>query len=290
MTGGTFSGRAATTGAGFVLLRMLQVVQISMTVSVTLAEFEDGSTLVNNVATLLQIDPSRIKIVSVQSRDQVAAGGRRLQSSGLSVIFQIVEENPEPIPGEAFADSGVEPPPGVVWTITTSSGSTSGDAENETETENSTGSGSEASYSFSSEALEELKQLAQVLQDAADSGDLSVLLEMPVVLEAIDTTDPTLPAAVEEPQEEPDADDAPAPAKQPAIGEDESYIPVLVGGIVGTIIGAVMMGIFIYVKNKYYAANQVSAAPENVDEESPQNQENFRDLGSNPDDPQQPEP
>jgi len=287
MTGGTFSGRAATTGAGFVLLRMLQVVQISMTVSVTLEEFE-GPALVNNVATLLQIDPSRIKIVSVQSRAQVAAGGRRLQSSGLSIIFQIVEENPEPIPGEAFADSGVEPPPGVVWTITkSSSGFTSEDAENETE--NSTGS--EASYSFSAEALEELKQLAQVLQNAADSGDLSELLQMPVILEAIDTTDPALPAAEEEEeQEEPDTDDDPAVANQPAIGEDNSFIAALIGGIVGTIIGTVMMGIFIYVKNKYYRANQIAAAPGNVDVESPQNQEIFRDLGSIPDDPRQPEP
>ncbi|CAE8689971.1 unnamed protein product, partial [Polarella glacialis] len=106
MKGGTYNGRAATVGGGFVLLRMLQVVQLSMTVSVPLAQF-DGPSMISNLATLLQIDPSRIKIVSVQTRAQV--GGRRLSGFGsprslqaeeLEVLTQIVEKNPAPVPGD----------------------------------------------------------------------------------------------------------------------------------------------------------------------------------------------
>ena len=32
-----------------------------------------------------------------------------------SVIFQVIEENPEPVPGEAFSESGVAPPAGQTW-------------------------------------------------------------------------------------------------------------------------------------------------------------------------------
>ena len=54
MQGGFFNGRAATTGGGFILLRLLQVVQITMTVSVPLADFDnvEQDKFINNVATL----------------------------------------------------------------------------------------------------------------------------------------------------------------------------------------------------------------------------------------------
>ncbi|CAE7228301.1 Pkhd1l1 [Symbiodinium sp. CCMP2592] len=165
MKGGTFAGRPATTGGGYVLLRMLQVVQISMQLSVKLADF-DGPNIVNNLATLLQIDTSRIKIVSVQTAAQVAgAGGRRLQADGVDLTFQIVEESSEPIPGEA---------------------------ENAT-----SGNESDDSFDFSGDSLAKLTPLVQVLQNASETGALSQALNTGVVVRSIETTDPTLPAAVE---------------------------------------------------------------------------------------------
>jgi len=165
MKGGTFAGRPATTGGGYVLLRMLQVVQISMQLSVKLADF-DGPSIVSNLATLLQIDTSRIKIVSVQTAAQVAgAGGRRLQADGVDLTFQIVEESSEPIPGEA---------------------------ENAT-----SGSESDDSFDFSGDSLAKLTPLVQVLQNASETGALSQALNTGVAVRSIETTDPTLPAAVE---------------------------------------------------------------------------------------------
>jgi len=111
MRGGSFGDSLASEGGGEVFLRLLEVVQLTMTLSVNTEDF-DGPELVNNLALLLGIAASRIKVVAVQSSAQVAgraldAMSRRL--SGSSVVVQIVEEDPEPLPGDAFtgdSDSG----------------------------------------------------------------------------------------------------------------------------------------------------------------------------------------
>merc|ERR1719193_76581 len=124
----------------------------------------DGPALVQNVATLLQIDASRIRIVQVQSRAEVAAQGglRRLSSGGTEIVVHISEENPEPIPSEYFdfptndSDDGVD-------------GAEDDDAANETDALPS-------GASFSVSSLAELKSLATRIQEMATSGNLSEAL------------------------------------------------------------------------------------------------------------------
>lgn len=154
MQGGFFGGKAATLGGGRIDLKLLQVVQITMTVSVALADFDDveQNKFINNVATLLQIPSSRIKIVSVQSKAQVAAQGgrllqdvptfRNLQDEGVEVIFQVIEDE----------------------TVST------GD-------------------DFSGAAVAELRELVTTLASASEAGSLSTLLGFAVVLESWDITD-----------------------------------------------------------------------------------------------------
>ena len=61
------------------------------------------------------------------------------------VIFQVVEENPEPVPGEAFSESGVPPPAGTTWAaVLPSSGGSA-----------TVGDG----FEYSSAAIEELASL-----------------------------------------------------------------------------------------------------------------------------------
>jgi len=167
--GGTYNGKPAKLGGGVILLRMLLVVQLSLTVSVPLDKF-DGESLIDNVALLLKIDRSRIKIVSVQSKAQVAAGGRRL-ATGTAIIVQIVEKNPAPLPG---APAPPPPPPGA----------------------NATPAPVAAGDGFSSTSLTELSAIASVLTKTQASGNLSAALKVAVVLDAVATTDPTVPTAV----------------------------------------------------------------------------------------------
>ena len=60
------------------------------------------------------------------------------------MIFQVVEENPEPVPGSAFAESGVPPPAGTTWAavLPSSSGAVVGDG-----------------FEYSSQAITELASL-----------------------------------------------------------------------------------------------------------------------------------
>lgn len=288
MQGGFFDGRAASVGGGFILLRLLQVVQVTMTVSMPLADFDsvEQDKFVSNVAALLAIDPARIKIVQVQSKAQVAAQGGRLlealemlqatlqerllQGEELSVIFQIVEENPEPVPGEAFADSGVPPPAGQTWDAivpTAAPGSPT------------TGSGS---FEFSGAAITELAALVQILQNASDAGVLSDILQIPVVLEAIEltdvptdqatsnttttsnnftTTETTLsttfastttsdPNATTEPEE--------AVPEDPTVALVQS---ILIGAVVGVAVGIVMMVVGYFVRRRWYSNTVATDEP-----------------------------
>ena len=103
LRGGTHRGVPATGGGGFVVIRQLQVVAITLSSSVPVGQFDAGS-FVQNFALLLKIDASRIKVVSVQSRAQVAAqGGRRLADDGSSITVYISEPAP-PMPESAFPD------------------------------------------------------------------------------------------------------------------------------------------------------------------------------------------
>eukprot|EP00930_Biecheleria_cincta_P023408 TRINITY_DN1691_c0_g3_i1.p1 TRINITY_DN1691_c0_g3~~TRINITY_DN1691_c0_g3_i1.p1 ORF type:complete len:2461 (+),score=365.35 TRINITY_DN1691_c0_g3_i1:773-7384(+) len=192
MRGGYFDNRPASRGAGFVLLRLLKVVQLSLAVSVPMADFE-GPAMVNNIATLLKIDPSRIKIVSVQTRAQVAASqGGRLLSDGVSVVFQIIEANPEPIPGEALSEAGVEAPAGVVWNITPSTAAKTSDSGNAnlngTNASGESSSSTDASTLYN-QNLAELTSLAELLQNASQAGTLSSALQVPVTLEELELSD-----------------------------------------------------------------------------------------------------
>lgn len=155
MRGGTYDGVPAIRGGGQIKLRMTMVVQLSLTMSIPVEQF-DGANLIFNVATLLQIPASRIKIVSVQSRAQVAAqSGRRLSAQETDVVSQILE-----------ADSGVG---------------------NETAT-NATDS------EFSMDSLTELVGLAAALELIAQSGSLATALGIALTM-TVEVSDPTAPMA-----------------------------------------------------------------------------------------------
>lgn len=95
-------GADRLSGRGALLLRASMVVQLSLTAAVPLSDF-DGPSLVYNLATLLRIDPTRIKIVAVQSappqQQQRPRGVRALAELAVpstSVLVQIAEPQTEP--------------------------------------------------------------------------------------------------------------------------------------------------------------------------------------------------
>jgi len=265
LRGGIHSGRPATLGGGSVLLRLMMVVQLSLTVSVPLREF-DGKSMVDNIATLLQIDKSRIKIVSVQSRAQVAgASGRRLDdngeaSSASEVIFHIVEANPEPLPGEAFDGAG----PGYVENQT--GAGTDGDA-NAMEG-NGTNESIAATSSFSMEALGELEEIVAAIQVLAKEGVLAERLNTTVVLDEVVTTDPaswpmtttrtfttrhTTTTTMGTLMAMPTTTNMLAPNSDGDAKQDDDSIGVaeiVVGTLVGALVGGLLMAAAIYYKLK----------------------------------------
>jgi len=259
MKGGVFGGRAATRGGGFILLRLLQVVQISMTVAVPFSTF-DGDAVINNVATLLQIDPSRIKIVSVQSRAEVAAqGGRLLQADdGVSLIFQIVEPNPEPVPGEAFSESGAPPPNGSSWEdVIPAAPEPNETAQNQTTGEDST----ENAFEYSEQGLQELATLVQVLQNASETGALSQALNADVIIESIELTDTTQPEANITDANETNTTTSTTTTTvnnetaAPEIEEDSGLVQsILIGAAVGVGVGVLMMGVGYIVRRRLYSS------------------------------------
>lgn len=142
-------GAARLDGQGAVLLRMSMVVQLSLTTSVSADQF-DGAALIDNLATLLQIDRSRIKIVAVQSRSQVAAGSaarsraRRAlaDDGGAAILVEISEEEEEP--DASLLDDTVSAP---------------------------NASAPEATFSFSEESLSGLQAIAATVWESAQSTD-----------------------------------------------------------------------------------------------------------------------
>jgi len=136
-------------GAGAILLRMSMVVQLSLTQTIPVADF-DGDSIVYNLATLLQIPLERIKVVSVQSRAQVGASNKRRLAAALvtEAILQISE--PLTAPSPALLNEGG-----------------SNNATNATEAE------AEAE-TFSLDSLIELKALAQAVWTSSKSGDPSI--------------------------------------------------------------------------------------------------------------------
>lgn len=83
-----------------IFLQTIEVVKVSMTLDVPVSEF-DGDDFVSNLATLLQIDPTRIRVVDVQPsarllRAQGTAAFARALASGLVVDFEIDEDPPAP--------------------------------------------------------------------------------------------------------------------------------------------------------------------------------------------------
>lgn len=167
------------TGQGAVLLRMSMVVQLSLTMSVPVTEF-DGESLIDNLATLLQIDRSRIKIVSVQSRAQVAAssGGSlrarlRLRAlseeAGIDILVQISEPLQEP--DASLLDD-------------------SGEVGNSTEPAQN--------FDFSEESLGELQALAQAVwqssQTASGMWANVTLLSYPAVSDPFTTSSSSPPS------------------------------------------------------------------------------------------------
>jgi hypothetical protein len=203
MKGGTYSGRPATLGGGFVLLRLLLVVQLSLTVSVPLLEF-DSKSMIENVALLLKIDPSRIKIVSVQSRAQVAAGGRRLRepivsrrlsnssNSSTAILVQISEKSPPPLPSSAFAGATPDYAPTPIITPDPNAS-----VPNATTVAASVAAAPTSDDSFSVSSMADMKSIAAIIQKEADAGTLAASLKVPVVLEQLETADPTVAPPLE---------------------------------------------------------------------------------------------
>lgn len=226
MRGGNHAGGSARIGGGFILLRMLSVVQLNLTVTVDVEEF-DGPALVQNVAALLQIDLSRIKIVKVQTRAEVAAagGGRRL-SNNHEVIIHIVEPNPAPVPGEAFADA--MPPESTDNTGTPAPTTESDQADNV------------AAYSFSQAGLADLHRIAEQLQALSDAGTLEITLStdgMTVVLNSIVVSDPEEPMAPNE--TDVDGETARTTIVVQVSSDDDKVWSIILGTIVGILVGGI---------------------------------------------------
>jgi hypothetical protein len=141
-------GADRLTGSSTVLLRMSMVVQLSLTATVPIEEF-DGPSLLSNLATLLQIDRTRIKVVSVQSRAQIAreqadaARRRALQQDNESTAILVQISEPLEAPSAGLLD---------------------GDAANGTDADM-------PASDFSAESLAELQALAAVAWQSAQPGE-----------------------------------------------------------------------------------------------------------------------
>jgi hypothetical protein len=111
-------GRAGGyTGTGGLFLQTIEVVQVSMSLAVPVSEF-DSNNFIGNLATLLGIDPTRIKVVDVRVARRLsgaedsallpsfAVDVRRLQS-GTAVDVEIAEDPPAPDSSD-FGSTAVE--------------------------------------------------------------------------------------------------------------------------------------------------------------------------------------
>eukprot|EP00929_Paragymnodinium_shiwhaense_P042061 TRINITY_DN21836_c0_g1_i1.p1 TRINITY_DN21836_c0_g1~~TRINITY_DN21836_c0_g1_i1.p1 ORF type:complete len:608 (-),score=142.49 TRINITY_DN21836_c0_g1_i1:128-1951(-) len=246
LKGGTYDGRPATRGGGFIVIRQLLVVQLTLAVSTELENF-DNKALVKHLGLLLKIDPARIKVVNVQSAAQVAAqeGGRRLAAGGTEIVAQISEPAP-PMPAESFADA--LPGASVTQTFTPAPDDTSAPASTGTETPGST---TTAPPSFDESALQELQQLASKVQAAVDDGSLGDAIGAEVVLKEILTTDPTAAAVdINETKTDSLTDDAKAVVSV-LTSTRKSILAVVLGLVFGVVLGATCGACVWYVGKKH---------------------------------------
>lgn len=178
LRGGTFKGVKATHGGGDLFVRLLQVVQLSLKLKIPVGDF-DGPKLVQSIAVLLGIPARRIKIVSVQSRAQVAAAGGRRLAEETAIVIQVVEDAP-PISPELLAE-----PTASQFAVTTTANGSSNATNFSTTLSNS-------DAEFSGADLQELQALAVVLQEKTNSGELAAAVGAEVVIEDISVSDPNI--------------------------------------------------------------------------------------------------
>lgn len=190
-----------------IILRLTQVVQLSLTAAVTLEEF-DGPKFIQNLATLLVIPLHRIKIVSVQQVTPPSASPlRRLSEgnasnassggAGLSIETQILEDEPEGIDPTLFAEEEENE---------TFGGSADSGAENKTleeeeeEVDNGEASsegganesGASGATGFSTGNLAELQATADRLVQAVSSGSMVTALGFEVEGLEVKVSDPEM--------------------------------------------------------------------------------------------------
>jgi hypothetical protein len=204
--GGTGNGLPPTLGGGIIKLELIQVVQLSMTVSVKAEEFDQDaqSTFIDNVALLLQIPSYRIKIVGVQN-----IGARRLKED----IPEVDSVNAKPaIEGEArkldgnrrLQDGGTQ----IILQILAPPASNSTNSSNDTG--NGTGNGTGNSIGgFDPAALAALEEIAAIIQDLADTGaidDMCSASGFSCIVETIEVSDPELETPTAAPTLAPTAD------------------------------------------------------------------------------------
>lgn len=197
-------GADRTAGSGVLLLRLLMVVQLSLTVSMPAVQL-DRSELVANLALLLSIDPSRIKIVQVQSAAAVGTR-RRLQDDegGTTIQVQILE--PE-VPIEDDLAAAAEADAAGACTA------------------NCNATNATTSASFSEESLSELSVVATSVSSSNFSAALGAALNSSVEVSSVQFNEVEEAPVSEEPSEPtptpvPSASGASAQSTSVSSGED----------------------------------------------------------------------
>merc|ERR1719271_1549113 len=98
-------GFGALEGANQVFLQTIEVVKVSMTVEVPVAEFDQAG-FESNLATLLGIDPARIRVAGVNPVRRLSLWMRKLSDGGAAVDFEIAEDPPAPTAADITGLSG----------------------------------------------------------------------------------------------------------------------------------------------------------------------------------------
>ena len=211
MRGNSHSSNWNTIKKG-VYLQTLAVVQVTMSVSKTVAEFDNAAqtSFISNLALLLGIDVNTIRIVSVSATRRLAgeteASAEKRRLSGINVDFQIVEPAPVLEASVTAANDVVESagsvsatasvPASIASSDSSSSGSSSSGSSSSGSTQNATLNGTigvpmtdaekTAAHSESYQYQAQLVAAAATLSQAAASGNLSTALGMNVTVESLD--------------------------------------------------------------------------------------------------------